>query len=331
MSSPNKIPVIDISCFRAMKDEALIEATASSIRDACMNQGFFYIEGHGVSTKLQDDLHRLSTIFFALSDSEKMKISMVSGGRAWRGYFPLGQEVTSGIPDMKEGLYFGTELDQSHSKVVANIPLHGANLFPEHPLSMSETVLSYIEVVTQVGHIIMRGIAISLGLEFNYFENSITKDPFILFRIFHYPPKKAIENWGVGEHTDYGLLTILKQDNIGGLQVKSNNEWIDAPPIPNTFVCNIGDMLDRMTNGLYRSTPHRVLNNSKRNRLSFPLFFDPNFDSVVEKLPISDVNHHMPTERWDGQDVYNFEGKYGDYVVSKVSKVFPKLFKQIME
>ena len=83
--------------------------------------------------------------------------------------------------------------------------------------------------------------------------------------------------WGVGEHTDYGLLTILRQDDTGGLQVKSRSGWMDAPPIPGSFVCNIGDMLDRLTRGMYRSTPHRVLNMSKRSRLSFPFFFDPEF------------------------------------------------------
>ena len=95
-----------------------------------------------------------------------------------------------------------------------------------------------------------------------YFADRYTRDPLILFRIFNYPysPDRAAdqERWGVGEHTDYGVLTILRQDDTGGLQVKSRRRWIDAPPIPGTFVCNIGDMLDRMTRGLYRSTPHRV-------------------------------------------------------------------------
>lgn len=103
--------------------------------------------------------------------------------------------------------------------------------------------------MTQLGHTLMTGIALSLGLDESYFVDRYTFDPLTLFRIFNYPPHpiNKPENWGVGEHTDYGVLTILKQDHSGGLQVKSQSNWIDAPPVPGSFVCNIGDMLDRMT------------------------------------------------------------------------------------
>jgi isopenicillin N synthase-like dioxygenase len=105
----------------------------------------------------------------------------------------------------------------------------------------------------------MAGIALSLGLEESYFADRYTSEPLTLFRIFNYPPDLSLpdgeDKWGVGEHTDYGVLTILKQDDSGGLQVKSKSGWIAAPPIPGSFVCNIGDMLDRMTVRLYRSTP----------------------------------------------------------------------------
>ena len=122
----------------------------------------------------------------------------------------------------------------------------------------------------------MRGVALSLGLAEDYFAAGYTADPTVLFRIFHYPPAPpASDDWGVGEHTDYGLLTLLAQDRHGGLQVHAGTGWVEAPPIPGTFVCNIGDMLDRLTGGLYRSTPHRVKNVSGRERLSFPFFFDP--------------------------------------------------------
>jgi isopenicillin N synthase-like dioxygenase len=173
----------------------------------------------------------------------------------------------------------------------------------------------------------MKGIAISLGLPPDHFESGITKDPFILFRIFHYPAtlRGQDERWGVGEHTDYGLITILKQDEVGGLQIRSNGHWMDAPPVPNSFICNIGDMLDRMTNGLYLSTPHRVRNSSGRNRLSFPLFFDPNFDAVVNHIPCTENARSEASDRWDDADVYSFDGTYGDYLINKVSKVFPQL------
>ncbi|MCF8461765.1 MAG: hypothetical protein K9G46_13660 [Flavobacteriales bacterium] len=323
----SEIPVIDISPLINGGDQNLV---AKQIHEACTNHGFFYISGHGISEDLQNDLEQFSTSFFQLPLEEKMKISMNNGGRAWRGFFPVGDELTSGKPDQKEGIYFGSELDDEHSKVKAGIPLHGKNLFPESPAELAKTVLEYINLVTVVGHAVLRGVALSLNLSSDYFEATITKNPFILFRIFHYPPQEPKPDvWGVGEHTDYGLLTILKQDAVGGLQVKSRGSWIDAPPIPNTFICNIGDMLDRMTGGLYRSTPHRVQNISGKDRLSFPLFFDPDFDVVVKPISGLSASNSDYSDRWDKEDVYNFEGKYGDYLTKKVSKVFPQLKGQL--
>jgi len=164
-----------------------------------------------------------------------------------------------------------------------------------------------------------------------------TADPLILFRIFHYPPVPATpgseSQWGAGEHTDYGLLTILQQDDVGGLQVKTGNRWVDAPPVHGSFVCNIGDMLDRMTRGRYRSTPHRVRNVAARGRLSFPFFFDPNFGARIEPIDLPDAErwHDVKEERWDKASVHAFEGTYGEYVLSKVSKVFPELRRAVSE
>ena len=327
MKNGSEIPVINISPLIDGSDEF---AVASQIRAACIEHGFFYVSGHGVSECLQEKLELLSSAFFRLSVNEKMEISMDKGGKAWRGYFPVGDELTSGKPDQKEGIYFGTELSDNHPKVKARVPLHGKNLFPKKPRNLADVVLKYMDAVTKVGHAILRGIALSLELPINYFEATITKNPFILFRIFHYPIQEKNSNmWGVGEHTDYGLLTILKQDNVGGLQVKSKGNWIDAPPIKNTFICNIGDMLDRMSGGLYLSTPHRVLNTSGQDRLSFPFFFDPDFDSVVKPIGNMPIMSTATSKRWDKEDVYNFDGKYGDYVARKVARVFPSLFNKM--
>jgi isopenicillin N synthase-like dioxygenase len=123
------------------------------------------------------------------------------------------------------------------------------------------------------------------------------------------------------------VLTILRQDEVGGLQVKSRGRWIPAPPVPGAFVCNIGDMLDRMTRGLYRSTPHRVLNASGRGRLSFPFFFDPAFDARIEPIDLRGAPSPPDDreERWDKASVHDFHGTYGDYILGKVAKVFPEL------
>jgi isopenicillin N synthase-like dioxygenase len=299
---------------------------------ACRECGFFYVVGHGVDESLCQQLETLSRRFFNRSEQQKMQIAMSRGGRAWRGYFAVGGELTSGRPDRKEGLYFGSELAADHPAVLTGKPLHGPNLFPENP-GFRETVLRYIDSLTQLGHRLMAGISLGLGLDEDYFEKRYISDPLILFRIFNYPPAMEGENmpWGVGEHTDYGLLTILRQDDTGGLQVKSRADWIDAPPIPGSFVCNIGDMLDRLTGGVYRSTPHRVVNTSKRNRISFPFFFDPNFDAKIS--PIEGLEHRAPDdshERWDHASVHEFSGTYGDYLLAKVSTVFPELRKDVL-
>lgn len=327
------IPVIDIDLLKQNTSGTEIDSIATQISKACQEHGFFYIAGHGVDVKLQQELETKSHEFFNLPVEEKMKISMKLGGKSWRGFFPVGDELTSGKPDIKEGIYFGSELDGHHPKVKAGVPMHGANLFPDVPQDFKSLVLDYMNQVTEVGHLVIKGIALSLGLDANYFNDRYTKDPLILFRIFHYPyqAQTDTELWGVGEHTDYGLLTILKQDKNGGLQVKSKGQWIDAPPIENTFICNIGDMLDKMTGGLYRSTPHRVLNTSGKNRLSFPLFFDPGFDThpqKIENINIETIDDYE--ERWDKSSVHDFSGTYGDYILSKVSKVFPELEKKVL-
>ena len=182
----------------------------------------------------------------------------------------------------------------------------------------------------------MEGLALSLGLEASYFADRYTADPLILFRIFNYPSRPAPAEkgvqWGVGEHSDYGLLTILWQDDVGGLQVKTRKGWTAAPPRPGSFVCNIGDMLDRMTGGLYRSTPHRVaLNTSGRDRVSLPFFFDPHFEARIRPIEgLAAVAVDDSASRWDQANVHAFAGTYGDYLLGKVSKVFPDLRREVL-
>ena len=327
-----EIPIINIS--------ALIENTseknnvAQLIGKACRYFGFFYIVGHGVDISLQQKLEHLSKQFFALPTEDKMKIKMEYGGIAWRGYFPVGNELTSGKPDMKEGIYFGEELDEDSPLVQKQTLLHGANLFPVQIPEFKETVINYMKEITKLGHQLMKGIALSLGLDENYFYQRYTETPLQLFRIFNYPATPNIEDstiWGVGEHTDYGLLTILKQDSFGGLQIKSKSEWIDAPPVDNSFICNIGDMMDRMTGGLFRSTPHRVKRQILNDRLSYPFFFDPNFFAAVQQIEGIKMQTDDKDERWDKASVHEFSGTYGEYLLKKVSKVFPELSRKVIE
>jgi isopenicillin N synthase-like dioxygenase len=324
------IPIIDVR--ELVAGSAGQRAVAAQIGQSCRESGFFYIVGHGVDEGLQQRLQDLSRRFFAQDINSKLQIRMALGGRAWRGYFRVGDELTSGKPDQKEGLYFGAELPPDHPLVQAGTPLHGPNLFPAEPAGLRQIVLDYMAALTHLCHRLMAGLALSLGLEESYFADRYTRGPLTLFRIFSYPPPPEPSLWGVGEHTDYGLLTVLLQDDTGGLEVRSRSGWVAAPPIPGSLVCNIGDMLDRMTRGLYRSTPHRVRNPAPRNRLSFPFFFDPNFFARVQPidLPGWEPPPDDRDERWDRASVHAFQGTYGDYLLNKVGKVFPELRQAVM-
>lgn len=332
----NHIPIIDI---RELVANSLQKFdVAKQINLACREYGFFYVSGHGVNGQLEEKLENLSRKFFLQPVKVKEEIRMDLGGRAWRGYFPVGGELTSGKPDMKEGIHFGAELNENHPLVQMKTPLHGSNLFPTNIPEFKEIVLEYIDVMTQLGHTIMKGIALSLNLDENYFAELYTKNPLPLFRIFNYPARNnnclaETNDWGVGEHTDYGILTILKQDDLGGLQVKSKSRWIEAPPIAGTFVCNIGDMLDRMTLGLYKSTPHRVRSPTEsKDRLSFPFFFDPNFHTNVKPIEMFKGDEIVDDSalRWDKSNVHDFNGTYGEYLLRKVSQVFPQLLEEVL-
>jgi isopenicillin N synthase-like dioxygenase len=323
MSAQNSaLPIINVAPLLESQGSARV-LVGEEIGRACRDLGFFYATEHAISPHTLGALNDASRRFFALPEARKMEIAMAKGGRAWRGYFPLGGELTSGKPDRKQGLYFGEELGADDPRVVAEWPLHGANLFPEDVPELKAAVLAFMREASVTAHAIMEGIALSLGLDAQYFRAHYTARPTMLFRVFEYPADDG-ESWGVGEHTDYGLLTLLAQDEHGGLQVKTPSGWIEAPPIEGALVCNIGDMLDRLTGGAYKSTPHRVRNVSGKSRLSFPFFFDPAFDAEIVPLPDAHARDDSG-ERWDRANVHAWSGAYGDYLLGKVSKVFPEL------
>ena len=327
---PATLSVIDVSALVDERSDAAARAAAGRALDAAARtHGFFRAVGHGVDAALIDRLAAAARAFFAQPEQAKMRIPMSAGGLAWRGYFPLGGELTSERPDWKEGLYLGSELGPDHPRVRAGTLLHGANLWPDIP-GFRDPVLAYIAALTRLGHALMRGFALGLQLPEDWFAQHGTADPLVLLRLFNYPsrpvPAGSAAQWGVGEHTDYGLLTMLWQDQVGGLQVRTGDGWIAVPPLAGSFVCNVGDMLDFMTGGRYRSAPHRVtLNTSGRDRLSIPFFFDPDFDAPVQRLPDTAPGADDSGRRWDASNLHAFEGRYGDYVTAKVGKVFPQL------
>ncbi len=304
--------MIDVAALRDPSAEAAAVAdVAAQIDAACREVGFFVVGGHGVDETLLDGLGSAARRFFALPDQEKRQIEMARNGAAWRGWFAVGDELTSGEPDHKEGLYFGAELGRDDPRVMAGVPLHGPNAYPALVPELEGLVRRFLLEMTGLGQDLLRAVALALDLGADHFRQHLTADPTVLFRIFHYPMVESVDaGWGVGEHTDYGLLTLLHQDTTGGLEVHTPGGWVDATPVPGTFVCNIGDMLERISGRRYHSTPHRVrppIGDAAVGRLSFPFFFDPSWEASVPGL----------------------DGVYGDYLTAKVARVFPELFRAV--
>lgn len=336
MAEKTTLPIIDMS--HILDKNTPHKAIRKIIEKSFEDIGFAYIKNHGVSHELINELFSISKKFFSKEDQEKSEIDMKKSGLSWRGYFPLGGELTSGIPDQKEGIYFGENHDSKHPGVINNWPFHGENIWPQgDEFDRFPTIVSqYLQELTELGHNLMEAFAISLDLPRNYFRERFNS-PTILFRIFNYPRHSWSETenqWGVREHTDMGFLTILKQDNSGGLQAKlKSGQWIDVPPIADTFVINIGDMLEYWTHGIYRATPHRVKNQGDGDRLSLPFFFDPSWTSTLEpidKKHLGDRHSNSYEKRWDGLKIMELssEQSYGDFVWGKVKQVFPNLPKK---
>jgi isopenicillin N synthase-like dioxygenase len=319
------VPVIDVG---GLTTDTVPAAVADAIDRACREVGFFSIVGHGVDPTLATRLDALAREFFARPESEKEAVAMVHGGTAWRGWFPLHGELTSGTPDHKEGYYFGRELGPTDPRVQAGIPLHGPNVWPVAPAGLRTALLAYLSALEDLGQRLTAAMSVALGFDPLTLSDRWFRDPVILLRLFRYPPPTASDDppKGVGEHTDYGFLTLLWQDASGGLEVRSGDRWVEIPSVPDAFVCNLGDMLDRVTGGRYRSTPHRVRSPRATDRISIPFFFDPDWDAVMEPLPLAGPRPADDADRrWDGASVHSFDGTYGEYLLGKVAKVFPEL------
>ena len=283
------LPIIDIAGL-ASDRAADRRAVAAALRAACLDKGFFYIRNHGISEPLVDAVFKEAAAFFALPASEKAAVDKAKS-KANRGYEPLqGQTLEAGAPpDLKEGFYIGPEHGTDDPRVVAGKFNHGPNLWPARPPRFRPTMEAYFTAMLALGHRLMRGLALSLDLPEDHFA-AFTTDPMATLRLLHYPPQPAKGDpaqKGAGAHTDFGGLTLLRQDDVGGLQVwdQETGGWIHADPVPATFVVNLGDMIARWTNDRYRSTLHRVVNASGRERYSVPFFYVGNYDHTVACIP----------------------------------------------
>ncbi|XP_078355240.1 putative iron/ascorbate oxidoreductase DDB_G0283291 isoform X2 [Oculina patagonica] len=221
-------------------------------------------------------------------------------------------ESTGGSKNIREAIYFGPA-DESPSK-------EGTDTFPEPNgvPDFGDTVRNYMEQTKNIGFILMKALAVSLGLHKDFFNDSCSS-PLNTLGIFHYPPHPDDnDSWGVGTHTDFGLVTILLQDSIGGLEVEINQgEWVPVKPIPGSFVINIGDCLEVWTKGLYRATRHRVKNSVAKDRYSAAFFFNPDAKCIIQPLEIEMTQKMSFKTSVNGMQMPFLFGDYKNYLVNK--------------
>ena len=285
--SMTEIPVIDIGPL--LEGDAQARAgVANKIGAACREIGFFYIVNHGVAAGLVGRVYAEAKRFFDQPAAAKAEIA-IEKSSVHRGYFKIGGEnldpaKQTQAGDLKEGIKIGRDLAASHPLVRASTPLHGPNQWPPNLPGWRKTMQEYYDLMAALGRKLMGAFALALGLDEIYFERWL-QSPMTTLGLLHYPPQTGQiteAQIGAGAHSDYGCLTMLSQDAAGGLQVRNaSGDWIDAPPIADSFVVNIGDMMERWTNGVFTSTLHRVINVSGQERYSLPYFFDPDFNAEV--------------------------------------------------
>lgn len=288
-SDPSRLPLIDIRGLHD-RDPAAQRAVAEALRQACLTHGFFYVTHHGIDPDLIAQVFAASQRFFDLGMDDKLAVDKRLSP-CNRGYEPLKAQTleTGAPPDLKESFYIGAEVPADDPRVQAGRFNTGPNQWPAALPDFAPVMARYHAAALALGETLIRGLALSLDLPPDHFD-AYLEDPSATLRLLHYPPQPAHPQpgeKGCGAHTDFGGITLLLQDDAGGLQVWDTQRqgWIDAPPVPGAFVVNIGDLFARWTNDRYVSTLHRVINVSGRERYSVPFFFTGNLQHPVECLP----------------------------------------------
>ena len=281
-----EIPFLDISAIPS--GEEARNTLAADLDRMLREVGFLYIRGHSVPEASIAALRRQSQAFHALPLDEKLKLKL---DRNFRGYIPINTSTvkTSSVatvtkPNQSESLMLMHEVAATDARALAGEPLQGPNQWPDPALlpDFRRVAEAYVGQMTALGRVMLDLIARALGVDHAVLARHFVR-PTTFLRLLHYPPQPAEEGlFGSAPHTDYGFITLLAQDDVGGLEVRNMaGDWIAAPPIPNTFVMNVGDILSRWSNGRFASTPHRVINRSGRERYSQPFFFDPDMASEI--------------------------------------------------
>ncbi|KAF9046441.1 Clavaminate synthase-like protein [Panaeolus papilionaceus] len=336
----DKLPVIDIApLLNPNSDKNSKAAVSATLHSACVDYGFFYLNLDAYIDRTEtEELARLGKEFFSLPQDEKDKLSIKNQDYA-RGYQRLHENVTNGKADNHEGLDF--------YKPVANPdkgrPLWGENQWPSVP-GFKEKYEIWVQKMKGLGLIMMEAMAVGLGLtreEWATLRGQVD-DSFWVMRVIGYPPlPKDHDGISCGAHKDYGCLTFLyadptpsalqvflKQprkkavvvDNLPSEQGNEEGIWINVDPIPGCVVCNIGEMWEIWTNGLYRSTLHRVIHTGANYRVSIPFFFEPNFDAHIQPVEsvVNKLKDEGTLEKYGGVKPV----VYGDFLLKKVGSNF---------
>ena len=309
----DKIPVIDVSKLRSGTSETA-HAVALKIRQAAEEVGFFYITNHGIADAVIKQAYSAAKDFFSLPKKLKDSVKINANHH---GYLSVGEAKMEHAErvDLKESFVWGLDLPDEHPSVTRRNPFLGRNQWPEGTPDFKRAVYPFFEAGLQCGRDMMRAFALGMELAEDSFLKA-TDEPIARSSIIHYPPQPAdlgAEQFGVAPHTDYGCLTLLWQDQVGGLEVQTHEgEWVTAHPIENTLVVNVGDLLMRWTNEGFKSTPHRVVNRKGQERYSMVIAWDPNFDTVVDPSVVCQNG---------AQPLYS-PVNCGDYVLSRFDSSF---------
>ena len=311
MASRDEVPVLDLTPLTHGGD---ITSLARQLDEACKNTGFFYISNHGVAENVTNAIFGATRRYFALPKEQREAHVMHPVYR--RGFMKQGINQHPGFqPDLKESYEIGVDLPEDDPDVKAGLALHAPNQWPEELPWLREAAETYFDATKALGDRMLRLIAVALHLPEDHFLQ-YTNKPMVQMRLFHYPPQPPAspENaFGVAPHTDYGMITLLNQDPIGGLELmKRDGEWISAPYIDGTLVVNIGDLFQRWTNDRYVSNPHRVVNRTGKERYSIPMFYNLDYHAPVECLPSCCSEDNPPRHEPIAS---------GDYLVSRFRTV----------
>lgn len=320
-----QIPVVDISALRAdpngntglpanhgQPTQQMLDV-AQALHRASTTLGFIYVTGHGIPEAVLQHAREQGLDFFRSGQTQKNTVGISSKHRGWlkQGAAKMHDDA---LPDLKESFIWGYEDDSGNTP--EDHPLRGQNQWPDFLPELRGAALDYFTCAHEVAASLLHGFALGLSLPVDTFMKSC-ESPMSRASFVYYPPQETSGNelqFGVGAHTDFGVLTVLSQDDVGGLQVQDiNGDWIEAPPVPGSLVVNVGDLLSRWTAGAYKSTPHRVINSSGRERLSLVLAFDPDPDTTID-----------PTTIYTGELPEGAEEAIscGDYLVWRFGKAF---------